>query len=71
MQRLLIAALSAAFLATAAAPALADDYPPCTSPGQDHCRVTHGWGHHGGMRHHRAHHHHGAHHGAASHHPKH
>jgi hypothetical protein len=56
MQRLLIAALSAAFLATAAAPALADDYPPCTSPGQDHCRVVvHGWGH---GDHHRRHHHH-------------
>lgn len=58
MQRLLIAAVSAAFLATAAAPALADDYPPCTKPGQDHCRVVHGWDHgdhhhhHGGPRRH-------------------
>jgi hypothetical protein len=40
MQRLLIAAVSAAFLATAAAPVLADDYPPCTTPTQDHCRVV-------------------------------
>ena len=58
MQRLLIAALSAAFLATAAAPALADDYPACTSHDQDHCRVTHGWGHDGGRHGH--HHHHGS-----------
>ncbi|HXQ16415.1 MAG TPA: hypothetical protein VN814_17485 [Caulobacteraceae bacterium] len=63
MQRLLIAAVSAAFLATAVAPALADDYPPCTQPGQDHCRVVHGWGHgdhhhHGGGDHHRHHGHH-------------
>jgi hypothetical protein len=40
MQRLLIAAVSAAFLASIAAPVLADDYPPCTTPGQDHCRVV-------------------------------
>ena len=61
MQRLLIAAISAAFLASAAAPALADDYPPCTSPGQDHCRVVmHGWDHHhhGGGEHHHHHHKH-------------
>jgi Spy/CpxP family protein refolding chaperone len=54
MQRVLIAALGAAFLAAMAAPALADDYPPCTQPGQDHCRVT-------PMRHHgkeHGHHHH-------------
>ena len=62
MQRLLIAAVSAAFLATAAAPVLADDYPPCTSPGQDHCRVVgHGWSS-GRHHHHSGHHHH--HHGA-------
>jgi hypothetical protein len=59
MQRLLIAALSAAFLASAAAPVLADDYPPCTSQGQDHCRVVvRGWGH---GDHHHHHHHHGMH----------
>jgi hypothetical protein len=55
MQRLLIAAIGAAFLATAAAPVLADDYPPCTSPGQDHCRVV--AGHHGSSKHHHHHHH--------------
>ena len=60
MQRLLIAALSAAFLASAAAPVLADDYPACTTPGQDHCRVVvRGWGH--GDRHHHHHHHHDMH----------
>jgi len=56
MQRLLVAAVSAALLASFAAPALADDYPPCTDRGQDHCRV--GMGHmHGMVGHH--HHHHG------------
>ena len=40
MQRLLIAAIGAAFVASIAAPALADDYPPCTHPGEDHCRVV-------------------------------
>lgn len=62
MQRLLIAALSAAFLASAVAPALADDYPPCIQPGQDHCRVVHGWGHGHDHRHGHGHghgHHHG------------
>jgi hypothetical protein len=55
MQRLLIAAVSAAFLASIAAPVLADDYPPCTDRGQDHCRVVaHVWG-----GHHHHHHHHG------------
>ncbi|MEJ0064496.1 MAG: hypothetical protein WDM85_03015 [Caulobacteraceae bacterium] len=34
MQRLLIVALSAAFLASTVAPALADDYPPCTPSGR-------------------------------------
>jgi hypothetical protein len=40
MQRVLIGALGAVFLAALAAPAFADDYPPCTQPGQDHCRVV-------------------------------
>jgi len=40
MQRLLIAAVSAALLASIAVPVLADDYPPCTDRGQDHCRVV-------------------------------
>jgi len=58
MQRLVTFAASAALLLGAAAPAFADDYPPCTSPGQDHCRVvpmSHGHGHHHG-HHHRKHH---------------
>ena len=59
MQRLLIAAAAAAFLAATAAPAFADDsYLPCTQPGQDHCRVVphHGKAakHHGGKHHHSA-----------------
>jgi len=78
MHRFLIAAASAAFLAAAAVPAMADDsYPPCTQPGQDHCRVVpHAMGHHhGGKHHHMAggkhHHHHGGkHHGAGHHHKK-
>jgi hypothetical protein len=46
MQRLLIAAVGAALLAGTAASAFADDYPPCTTPMQDHCRVVnHGWHH--------------------------
>jgi hypothetical protein len=56
MQRLVIAAASAALLLGAAAPVMADDYPPCTTPGQDHCRVvpmSHAHGHH-----HKGHHHH-------------
>jgi len=61
MQRLLIAAISAAFLATAVAPALADDYPPCTDHGQDHCRVVHGWDHGDHHRHGGGHHRHGHH----------
>jgi hypothetical protein len=40
MQRLLIAALGAAFVASTAAPALADDYPVCKDRAQDHCRVV-------------------------------
>jgi hypothetical protein len=55
MQRLLIAALGAAFLASTAAPALADDYPPCKDRAQDHCRVVAGGGH---QDHHHHHHHH-------------
>jgi hypothetical protein len=59
MQRLLIAALGAAFLASTAAPALADDYPPCKDRAQDHCRVmVGGWDHHDRHDHHRRHHHH-------------
>jgi hypothetical protein len=62
MHRLLIAAATAAFLAASVAPAFADDYPPCSTRDQDHCRVVamhHGGG--GGHHHHRhaAHHHHG------------
>jgi len=59
MQRLLIAALSAAFLASVAAPALADDYPACTSHDQDHCRVVAhmGHGHHDHHDRHHKHHH--------------
>jgi hypothetical protein len=62
MHRLLIAAATAAFLAASVAPAFADDYPPCTTHDQDHCKV--GAMHHGdGGRHHhhmeRHHHHHG------------
>ena len=56
MHRLLIAAASAAFLAASVAPAFADDYPPCTSHDQDHCRVV---GHMDGGHHH---HHHVEHH---------
>ncbi len=74
MQRVLIAAVAAAFFAATAAPALADDYPPCTSPGQDHCRVVHGGGdhHHGHMDHHHHGHGHGGHHhgGHGDHHHK-
>ena len=62
MQRLLIAALTAAVLAGAAAPALADDYPPCTAPGQDHCKVGAHMGHMGHMHMGHHHHHHGHHH---------
>jgi hypothetical protein len=58
MQRLLIAAMTAAFLAATVAPALADDYPPCTHRDQDHCRVVvAGWGHDHDWDHHRRHHH--------------
>jgi hypothetical protein len=54
MHRLLIAAASAAFLAATAAPALADDYPPCSRTVTDHCRVVPM--HHMASRHHRRHH---------------
>ena len=75
MHRFLIAAASAALLAAVAVPALADDsYPPCTQPGQDHCRVVpmhHGMGGHHGKHHHmmagKHHHHGGKHHGAGHH----
>ncbi|HEY3797588.1 MAG TPA: hypothetical protein VGL58_04485 [Caulobacteraceae bacterium] len=40
MHRLLIAAAGAAMLAATCAPAVADDYPPCTHKDQDHCRVV-------------------------------
>ena len=48
MNRLLIAAASAAFLlSAAAAPAFADEYPPCTHQMQDNCREvghqSHDW----------------------------
>jgi hypothetical protein len=67
MHRLLIAAASAAFIAAVAAPALADEYPPCTHPGQDHCRevpMTYGHHHHhhpAPPPHHPSHHPHGPH----------
>jgi hypothetical protein len=35
-----MAAAAAALLAASAAPALADDYPPCKTREQDHCRVV-------------------------------
>ena len=79
MHRFLIAAASAALVAAIAAPAFAEDsYPPCTQPGQDHCRVVPmhhaamGHHHHGKMGHHHGKmgHHHGAmhHHGGHHHH---
>jgi hypothetical protein len=46
MHRLLIAAASLAFIAATAAPALADDYPPCSRSVVDHCRVAPVMGHH-------------------------
>jgi Spy/CpxP family protein refolding chaperone len=53
MHRLLIAAASAALVVAVAAPALADDYPPCMHKDQDHCKVmAMGEGHHGGHHHH-------------------
>jgi len=56
MHRLLIAAASAAVLAASVAPALADDYPPCTTHDQDHCLVTPMHGHHHPMgKHHHFH----------------
>jgi Spy/CpxP family protein refolding chaperone len=63
MHRLLIAAAAAAFLTASVAPAFADDYPPCTTHDQDHCRVVGHMGggshhHHGGDHHHHHHHHH-------------
>jgi len=55
MHRLLIAAASAALLASMAAPSLADDYPPCKTRDQDHCKVM--MGHHDGGHHHHHHEH--------------
>jgi hypothetical protein len=51
MHRLLIAAASAALLASMAAPSFADDYPPCKTRDQDHCRVE-VMHHHGPAHHH-------------------
>ena len=57
MVRFLVAAASAALVASVALPALADDYPPCTTRGQDHCKVgVDGWNHREG--HMMSHHHH-------------
>ena len=57
MHRLLIAAASLAFIAATAAPALADDYPPCSRSVTDHCRVAPTRGHaHYTRGHHRRHH---------------
>jgi len=59
MHRLLIAAATLAFIAVTAAPALADEYPPCSHNVTDKCRVVpmgHHHGHHGhGEAHHRHH----------------
>jgi len=60
MHRLLIAAAAAAVLAASVAPALAQEYPPCKTPDQDHCQqvpmhMTH---HHGKHHHHHVVHHH-------------
>jgi len=59
MHRLLIAAATLAFIAVTAAPALADEYPPCSHKVTDKCRVV-PTGHHGhhahGGAHHRHHH---------------
>jgi hypothetical protein len=56
MHRLLIAAVTAAFVVVTAAPTLADEYPPCTRQLQDHCREV---GHQSGEF---PHHHHHPHH---------
>jgi len=58
MHRLLIAAATAAFLAASVAPAFADDYPPCTTRDQDHCKVSGAMRDHGGDKHHHHYHHH-------------
>ncbi|HTX48283.1 MAG TPA: hypothetical protein VME40_02725 [Caulobacteraceae bacterium] len=52
MHRLLIAAATAAFLAATAAPALAEDYPPCSKTVTDHCRVVPMKAHHHVVHHH-------------------
>jgi len=58
MQRLLIAAATLAFIAATAAPALAEDYPPCSRTVTDHCRVAPMRGHaHYTKGHHQRHHH--------------
>ena len=57
MQRLLIAAATLAFIAATAAPALAEDYPPCSRTVTDHCRVAPMKGHaHYTKGHHQRHH---------------
>jgi len=58
MHRLLIAAATLAFTAATAAPALADDYPPCSRTVTDHCRVAPIMGHHRYTSRHRANRHH-------------
>jgi hypothetical protein len=63
MHRLLIAAATMAFIAVTAAPALADEYPPCSRTVTDHCRVMPAMGHHGHHGHAEAHHHHHHNHG--------
>ena len=55
MHRLLIAAATLAFVAATAAPALADDYPPCSRSVTDHCRVVPIKGHTHHLRKHRRH----------------
>jgi hypothetical protein len=60
MSRIIIAAAALSLLAAQAAKA--EDYPPCTQRGQDHCRVGHmNMGgrhhHHMAMRHHHYAHH--------------
>lgn len=67
MHRFLIAAASAALIISSAAPALAQqDYPPCTSPTQDHCREApmrlHGSNHHHHKMHGNSHHYSKSHH---------
>jgi hypothetical protein len=58
MTRLIIAVAAVSLFAGAAS---AQDYPPCRSPGQDHCRVEGHMGYHHwaeGRHHHVMHHRH-------------